>query len=270
MDMKPKFNLTVDENIFVAKRNIIDYIWKSARLEGLAVTFPETEAIYNGMGVANVPVNDIIAVNNLKHAWQFMFDTMDYPTDFAYICHLNRIVGDGDLIHSAGFLINIPVTIGGTSWKPDFPNEPDIKAAIKKIVKIENPTERSISLMLYCMRSQMFLDGNKRTSMLAANHEMIMNGCGIISVPIEHQLRFTELLVKFYETNEPEELARFVYNNCIDGLDLREQEKSAQQSISNKATLDERLTKVHSDIESQPTQTHSHEQVRTKKNDVLE
>lgn len=43
--MEAKYNLSVDENIFVAKRNIIDYIWKSAKLEGLAVTFPETEAI---------------------------------------------------------------------------------------------------------------------------------------------------------------------------------------------------------------------------------
>lgn len=274
MDMKPKFNLTVEENIFVAKRNIIDYIWKSAKLEGLAVTFPETEAIYNGMGVSNVPVKDIIAVNNLKHAWQFIFETMDYPTDFAYICELNRNVGDGGLIYNAGRLRNIPVTIGGTSWKPDFPNELDIKDAIKKIVKLENPTERSISLMLYCMRSQMFLDGNKRTSMLAANHEMIMNGCGIISVPIEHQLQFTELLVKFYETNAPEELAQFVYNNCIDGLDLREQERTTQKGVSNRATLNEHIAnaKARSNKEDTPAKTQSQQLTKkaTHDNDSLE
>lgn len=43
--MVPKFLLTRDENIFVAKRNLIDYIWKSAKLEGLGVTYPDTEAI---------------------------------------------------------------------------------------------------------------------------------------------------------------------------------------------------------------------------------
>ena len=31
--MKDKFNLTREENVFIAKRNIIDYIWKSANLE---------------------------------------------------------------------------------------------------------------------------------------------------------------------------------------------------------------------------------------------
>ncbi len=123
MDFKKKYHLTVDENIFVAKRNIVDYIWKSAKLEGLSVTFPETEAIYNGMSVANKTVDEILAVNNLKHAWQFIFDTVDYPTDFNYICQLNRYVGDGQLFFDAGFLRNVTVSIGGTSWKPDFPNE---------------------------------------------------------------------------------------------------------------------------------------------------
>jgi hypothetical protein len=41
--MKAKFNMTVEQNIFVVKRNIIDYMWKSARLEGIGVTYPDTE-----------------------------------------------------------------------------------------------------------------------------------------------------------------------------------------------------------------------------------
>ena len=69
--MQAKFNMTREENIFTAKRNIVDYIWKSAKLEGLAVTYPDTEAIYNGMSVSGVKVSEIVAVNNLKHAWQF-------------------------------------------------------------------------------------------------------------------------------------------------------------------------------------------------------
>ena len=42
--MENKFNLTREQNIFVAKRNIVDYIWKSANLEGIGVTYPETQA----------------------------------------------------------------------------------------------------------------------------------------------------------------------------------------------------------------------------------
>lgn len=35
--------MSVEENIFVAKRNLVDYIWKSANLEGIAVIYPQTE-----------------------------------------------------------------------------------------------------------------------------------------------------------------------------------------------------------------------------------
>ena len=41
-----KYNMTMEENILYAKRNIVDSIWKSAKLEGIPVTFPETQAIF--------------------------------------------------------------------------------------------------------------------------------------------------------------------------------------------------------------------------------
>lgn len=239
-EFKAKFELTPEENVFVAKRNIVDYIWKSAKLEGLGVTFPETEAIYNGMSVANVKVSDIIAVNNLKRAWQFIFDTLDYPTDLKYICELNRIVGGDNLVYNAGYLRFIPVSIGGTTWKPPVPAEDEIKCKLAEISSVQNPTLRSIELMLYCMRTQMFVDGNKRTSMLAANHEMIINGCGIISVPVEIQPKFTELLVRFYETGNENEIRKFVYDKCIDGLDLRAQERAVKK-LPEEKPLEKRI-----------------------------
>lgn len=237
---KAKFDLTPEENVFVAKRNIVDYIWKSAKLEGLGVTFPETEAIYNGMGVTGVKVQDIVAVNNLKHAWQFVFDTLDCSTDFAYICELNRIVGGDSLIYSSGYIRTIPVSIGGTTWRPSIPVEIDIKNDLQELANIQNPTLHSINLMLYCMRTQMFIDGNKRTAMLAANHEMIKNGCGIISVPIEEQPGFMKLLIHFYETGNKDDIANFIYDKCIDGIDLRAQERAQREAqateVFNKGT----------------------------------
>ena len=59
--MQSKYHMTVEQNVFVAKRNIVDYIWKSAHLEGLAVTYPDTEAIFNGLSVAGVSVKAVCA-----------------------------------------------------------------------------------------------------------------------------------------------------------------------------------------------------------------
>lgn len=207
-----KFKMTEEQNVYVAKRNIVDYIWKSAHLEGLGVTFPQTQDIYDGGIINGLPRDEVVAVNNLKHAWQFIFETLDYPMDLSYICHLNQVVGS-NLIYDSGYLRKVPVRMGGTSWVPDMPIESQIKEELQDIMSISVATDRAITLMLWSMRRQMFPDGNKRTSMLAANQVMIQNGCGVISVPIEKQDRFKELLVRFYETNDMSVLKAFVYDD---------------------------------------------------------
>lgn len=216
--MKAKYRMTRQQNIFVANRNIVDYMYKSAILEGIKLTYPDTEAIYNGQSVAGINMKDTIAVHNLKYAWQFVLDKIDDPADYSYICKINQIVGGDSL--QAGFLRSSPVAIGGTAWKPEMPNESKIKEEIADIQAIENPTDRALTLMLHLMRRQMFFDGNKRTSMLAANQVMISNGCGIISMPVEYQRDFSILLIRFYETNEMQKLKSFIYENCIDGINF--------------------------------------------------
>lgn len=217
--MNNKFNMTVEDNVFLAKRNIIDIIWKSARLEGLNVTFPDTEAIYNGLVISNIEVNTVIAINNLKHAWQFVLDNIDYQLDYPYVCKINQFVCS-NLISNAGFIRNYPMSIGGTRWKPELPIESKIKEEINDIMQIENPTDRAITMMLSLMRRQMFGDGNKRTGMLATNQIMISNGVGVISIPIELQREFSNLLVNCYETNDMIEINDFIYNSCIEGIPL--------------------------------------------------
>jgi hypothetical protein len=218
--MKSKYNMTLEQNIFVAKRNIVDYIYKSAQLEGLGVTYPDTEAIFNGMSAPGIKVTDIIAVNNLKRAWQFLLDTLDPPLNYAYICKLNQLVGGDNLVYNAGYIRTLPVSIGGTCWKPELPVEDNIKNQLLTLQGVENATERSIDIMLYVMRGQFFLDGNKRTAMLAANKEMIANGQGIISIPVEFIPQFTPLLIQYYETGETDAVKTFIYDNCIDGMNL--------------------------------------------------
>lgn len=216
--MKNKFQLTQEQNIFIATKNIVDYIYKSANLEGIHVTFPETQAIFDGAGVQGVKVEDIIKINNLKRAWQFMLDTLDRLTDFDYLCRLNMIIGSEGSIYGAGKIRAYDVRISGTNWQPQIPFEYDIRNEIAEILKIESATERAITLMLWGMRKQVFIDGNKRTSMMIANKEMITNGCGIISIPNEHIKIFYELLIDFYETNNIKKIKNFVYENCIDGI----------------------------------------------------
>lgn len=222
--MKDKFNLTREENVFIAKRNIVDYIWKSANLEGIGVTYPEIQVIYDNGIVNGLKVDDIIAINNLKYAWNFILENEDINYDYNVLCYIHKLVAD-KLVPSTvlGRIRTTPVNIGGTTWKPAFPIESKIKEELEEILngEYESKTELAIVCMLYVMRKQMFIDGNKRVAMLFANKIMIDNGCGIISISQELQSLFYEKLIKYYETGEMDELKKWIYDNCIDGMNLK-------------------------------------------------
>lgn len=67
----------------------MDYIWKSANLEGIAVTYPEIQVIYDGGIVNGLTVDNIIAINNLKYSWQFILENNEIDYDFKALCHLH-------------------------------------------------------------------------------------------------------------------------------------------------------------------------------------
>ena len=221
--MNNKFNLTREQNVFVAKRNIVDYIWKSANLEGIGVTYPETQAIYDGGIVNGLTVDNIIAICNLKNAWQFILENKDINYNFNVLCHIHKLVADRLVLEQdLGKIRTTPVNIGGTKWQPQFPIESQIIEELNSLLNQEDKskTEIAIEVMLYIMRRQMFIDGNKRVAMLFANRIMIDNGCGIISIAQEYQPTFYEKLIKYYESNDINDLKKWIYDHCIDGINL--------------------------------------------------
>ena len=221
--MNNKFNLTREQNVFVAKRNIVDYIWKSANLEGIGVTYPETQAIYDGGIVNGLTVDKIIAINNLKYAWEFILENDGIDYDFKALCQIHKLTCDKLVLDSnLGRLRTTPVSIGGTTWKPLFPIESQIKEELDDLLNQNDKTktEISIEIMLWIMRRQMFIDGNKRVGMLFANKIMIDNGCGIISISQNNQPTFFEKLIKFYETGDNTDLKNWIYETSIDGINL--------------------------------------------------
>lgn len=215
--MENKYNLTLEQNIFLAKRNLVDNIYANARMEGLNITFPQTKTILEGVNVPNLKIDEIQCVLNLRDAWKYVINNINEEFNMEFICKINELVARNESI-AWGILRQGEVQITGTEYIPDIPNEEKVKKEIVKILQIENPTERSIEYMLYGMRSQLFWDGNKRTSTICANKIMIENGCGIIKVPDNKLEEFTTLLSDFYSTNNKEKLKQFIYNNCIDGI----------------------------------------------------
>ena len=215
--MENKYNLTLEQNVFLAKRNLVDNIYANARMEGLNITFPQTKTILEGVNVPNLKIDEIQCILNLRDAWKYVINNINDEFNIDFICKVNELVARNESI-AWGVFRQGGVQITGTDYIPEIPNEEKVRNEISQILKIENPTERSIEYMLYGMRSQLFWDGNKRTSTICANKIMIENGCGIIKVPDNKLEEFTTLLSDFYSTNNKEKLKQFIYNNCIDGI----------------------------------------------------
>ena len=60
----------VATNIDLARRNLVDSIYKQAMLEGVDTTYSDTEALVNGGRVNDMTAEDVQKVINLKRAWK--------------------------------------------------------------------------------------------------------------------------------------------------------------------------------------------------------
>ena len=164
--------------------------------------------------------SDVYVIINLKHAWEFILNkyVITSPTDFSILCAINKYIEEG-FNFNGGKIRTIPVSIGGTDWVPDFPFEADIKDDIEKIVnKKKSAVDIAVELLLYVSRKQMFIDGNKRTAVIFANHYLISKGKGLIVVPDKKVDEYKKLLMNFYETNNSKEISEFLKKYCYTEL----------------------------------------------------
>ena len=207
-------------NLDFARMNMKANIYDQAVLEGLATTFPQTENIIDGGIVNGVTSTDVQKILNLKHAWEFILDkdVLRSSSDFYVLSHIARMVNEG-FYFEGGRLRGVPVNIGGTAYTPPLPLEIDVKERLEEIIKSELTEEKkAISLCLYCIKAQLFNDGNKRTAVIFANHYLISHGGGILVIRENLVSEFKRLLVLYYEDRDNGEIFEFMENNCIKRL----------------------------------------------------
>ena len=214
-----KYNMTKEDNIFFAKRKLIDNLYKSANLEGIAVTFADTVAFVNNVNTGKISVDDMLKLKGLKDAWEYVLNTIDEELTIDYIKKIHFEVCKGQNIEPLGNFRDRGVGITGTSYRPKLPSECNYDKELNDIMKVEDSLDKSITLFLWIQRSQMFLAGNKRVANLVANKEMIKNGLGILAVPVEKIGEYFTILIEFYETNDYTNIKKWIYDNCIDGVE---------------------------------------------------
>lgn len=206
----------VINNIAFARANMKMNIYDQAVLEGVATSFPQTEEIIDNGKISGVTATDVQKILNLKHAWEFILDrdVIASRSDYYMLSHIARVVNEG-FFAEGGRIRGVPVTIGGSSYVPPLPNELDVKEKIREIIEESDEViNTAIKLCLYCMKTQIFLDGNKRASVIFANHYLISHGGGFLVIPEKEVPGFKRLLVKYYEGEDITVIADFMKKYC--------------------------------------------------------
>lgn len=215
--MNDKFHMTLEENLFLARKILVETIYNTAKLEGVNTTFPETEAILDGVNVPGAKLDDIQVILNLRDAWREVLANLPIADiDLSFIKKINTSVSRNESL-AWGELRTGPIGISGTNHKPKIPNEDEASAAIEAILHDASisATEQAIDVALYIMHEQLFWDGNKRTANVAANAVLIQNGAGVLSISTDNIAEFNRLLKYYYDTNDGQGLKEFLYTTAV-------------------------------------------------------
>ena len=211
-----ELTVRVARNIDFARANMKANIYDQSVLEGIATTFPQTEDIIDNGKISGVSATDVQKVLNLKRAWEFIMDedVIQSVSNYYMLCHIAKLVNEG-FFHEGGRIRGVPVTIGGCSYVPPIPIEVTVMEQIRDIIaQKKEVVDIAIEVCLYCMKTQVFPDGNKRAAIIFANHYLIAHGMGFLVIPEKNVPEFKKLLVAFYEGENPVKISKFMKTNC--------------------------------------------------------
>lgn len=89
--LEDKFKLTKDQNRLFARSNLTHLVYITSRFEGINATLSQTQMIIDGLGVDDVPIDDINIIVQLKQGWQYVIN-FDEKLDLDFFKNVNRIV----------------------------------------------------------------------------------------------------------------------------------------------------------------------------------
>lgn len=212
--------MTAEQSLFLAKKKWDENVYCGMKMENRAVTFPQTRTILDGVNVPGAQLDDIQAILNMRDAWRFLLDTMDAPVTLEYLCKLNEYIARNEAL-VWGKLRTGQVGISGTDYLPPIPDEAESRAALDGILRADTcATEKALDAFAWGTRSQLFWDGNKRTSLTLANKILLQAGAGMLTVQEKNMEQFNEQLLTFYNTGDAEPLKVFLYRNAIQGITI--------------------------------------------------
>lgn len=203
-------------NMDYVRNNLNTIIYGQAIVEGVSATFMETEEIIERGSSKNVSFDDTLTVLNLKNAWKYVLDedTVRKGINFGVLTTIAGFVNDRQISYPDQ-IRTTNVIIGGSSFRPPLPQKEDVINALNRIIenKSESLLDKAISLLCYLCKTQVFGNGNKRTSLIFANYYLMINGGGFIAIPSDLNIKYKTYLVEYYESKN-DSIRSFIKDNC--------------------------------------------------------
>lgn len=207
-------------NADFARANIKTLIYGQAVLEGVSTTFPQTEEILENGIITGMRASDVQKILNLKHAWEFVLDrdVLSCPSDFSVLSRIASLVNEG-FYEFGGSVRSVPVRIGGCSYVPPVPSELGVREmladTIDGVASGSDYEAAALRVALRLMRMQVFIDGNKRTAVIFANHFLVAHGAGLLSIPEEAVQEFRVRLVDYYDSGDEDGMIAYMADACM-------------------------------------------------------
>lgn len=94
--------MTKEDNIFFAKRKLIDNLYKSANLERIKITLEDVYCFVNNVNTGKISIDDMLKLKGLKDAWEYVLNTIDEELTIDYIKKIHFEVCKGQNIEPLG------------------------------------------------------------------------------------------------------------------------------------------------------------------------
>jgi len=207
----------VIEHLDKVKIDLTETIHKQAVSSRIPVTFSNIETIVEGEKISDVALIDILKIFNLKKAWDFILNpyVLSCKTDYDLLITINELISQ-NICFNAGYLRSVTSSISKTNWRPVLPVKTIVKNNLNFILENDvDIIDKAIDSLLYISKNKLFPDNNQLTAELYANHILLSNGIGILSISEDRIQHYNTLLLKYFDTNNSLLIKEFLTKECI-------------------------------------------------------
>ena len=216
-----KYALTRDEEDNLIEKNFAQLVYMAGKYEHLSTTLLDTQAILEDLSVAHVKPSEIQVVLNLKDAYRYAasFQRLE-DINFSVLLKINLLIKGAGAAEAGQIRTqDVIVPLSNETYQPVIPNKEQAEKDVQEIFQGETTTtDKALTLMLWLSRTQLFMDGNKRTAIVAANVLMFADKRGLITVPENKMHWYSWQLQKYYKNGDTANLKHWLYDNAVFGL----------------------------------------------------